>query len=135
MQRILFLCTENSNRSQMAEAFARMHGQGVIEPWSAGSSPSGKVNPKAIAAMAEKGYDLSTHRSKSTREIPPGPYDYVITMGCGDECPWLEGERKEDWGLDDPKAMAPEPFNAVRDEIERRVLGLIEAAAAADSHR
>lgn len=144
MKRVIFLCTENSNRSQMAEAFARLHGDGVVEAWSAGSKPSGQVNPKAIAAMAEKGYDLGRHRSKSTAEAPPGPYDWVITMGCGDEasvrvlrlrdarffpsserCPWLEGRQREDWGLPDPRDLPPAEFNRVRDEIERRVQSLL----------
>ena len=125
MKRVIFLCTENSNRSQMAEAFARIHGRGVVEAWSAGSRPSGAVNPKAVAAMAEKGYDLSRHRSKSTRELPEETWDYVITMGCGDECPWLAGERREDWGLADPKAMPPAEFRQIRDEIERRVRALV----------
>ncbi len=125
MKRIVFLCTENSNRSQMAEAFARIHGKDFLEPWSAGSSPSGVVNPKAIAAMAEKGYDLGRHTSKSTADLPTGPWDYVITMGCGDECPWLAGSHREDWGLPDPKAMPPDDFNQVRDEIESRVQALV----------
>ena len=130
MKKVIFLCTENSNRSQMAEAFAHIHGSTVLEAHSAGSSASGIVNPKAIAAMAEKGYDLGSHRSKSTHDVPPGPYDYVITMGCGDECPWLAGEHREDWGLPDPKTMPPGEFNQVRDEIERRVEKLVESITA-----
>ena len=126
MKRVIFLCTENSNRSQMAEAFTKIHGHGVVEAWSAGSRPSGAVNPKAVAAMAERGYDLSRHRSKSTREVPPGPWDYVITMGCGDECPWLPGERREDWGLPDPGDLPPTQFHRVRDEIEDRVRALVQ---------
>ena len=130
MKRVIFLCTENSNRSQMAEAFARLHGAGVLEAHSAGSAASGVVNPRAIAAMAEKDYDLSSHRSKSTQDVPPGPYDFVITMGCGDQCPWIDGDHREDWGLPDPKAMDPEPFNRVRDEIEDRVRDLVTRASA-----
>ena len=72
MKRVLFVCVENSNRSQMAEAFAKMHGEGVLEAYSAGSAPSGVVNPKAIASLAAVGYDLSTHTSKSLDDIPPG---------------------------------------------------------------
>ena len=130
MKRVIFLCTENANRSQMAEAFARLHGEGVLKPYSAGSKASGAVHPKAIAAMAEKGYDLSSHESKSTTEVPSGPYDYVITMGCGDQCPWIEGTVREDWGLDDPKNMPPELYAEVRDEIEERIRGLIARASA-----
>jgi arsenate reductase len=96
--RVLFVCVENSNRSQMAEAFANIHGTGVVEPASAGSHPSGRVSPRAIAAVREREYDLSLHRSKSLQDVGPGPWDYVITMGCGDECPWVPAARREDWG-------------------------------------
>lgn len=124
--KVLFVCVENSNRSQMAEAFAHLHGSARVEAFSAGSRPSGKVNPKAIAAMKEKGYDLATHRSKSLQEIPQGPYEYVITMGCGDACPWIPARHRDDWALPDPKGMDPGDFNKVRDDIERRVIQLLE---------
>ena len=123
--KLLFVCVENSNRSQMAEAFARMNG---AEAYSAGSRPSGVVNPKAIAAMRERGYDLSTHGSKSLQQIPQGEYDYVVTMGCGDECPFIPARNREDWELPDPKHLEPAEFNKVRDEIERRVKDLITRA-------
>ena len=123
--RLLFVCVENSNRSQMAEAFARMNG---VEAYSAGSRPSGVVNPKAIAAMRERGYDLSQHGSKSLQQIPQGEYDYVVTMGCGDECPFIPARNREDWELPDPKHLEPAEFNKVRDEIERRVKELIARA-------
>src|SRR5262245_8518629 len=97
--RILFVCFENSNRSQMAEAFARRHGAGKIEAFSAGSRPSGIVNPRAIALMAAVGYDLSTHVSKSLDEIPPGSYDVAVTMGCGDACPMVTARRRESWDI------------------------------------
>ncbi|CAN5547696.1 arsenate reductase ArsC [soil metagenome] len=126
MKKILFVCVENSNRSQMAEAFAKIHGKGKIEAYSSGSKPSGKINPKAIAAMKEMGYDLSTHASKSLEEIPKIKYDYAITMGCGDECPNIVAEHRADWKLDDPKNLETVEFNKVRDEIERRVKLLIE---------
>jgi protein-tyrosine-phosphatase len=113
----------------MAEAFARMEGAGVLEAHSAGSRPSGVVNPRAIDAMAELGYDLTTHASKSVDDLPEGPFDYVITMGCGDECPWIEAVERDDWPLPDPKAMPPEEFNRVRDEIRRRVRSLVETAS------
>ena len=125
MTRVAFICIENSNRSQMAEAFARMHGAGLIEPYSAGSRPSGRVNPRAIAAMREVGYDLSTHRSTGAQELPPGEFAYAITMGCGDECAWISARHREDWPIPDPKDLEPDAFNAVRDEIERRVKALI----------
>lgn len=125
MKKILFVCVENSNRSQMAEAFARIHGAGKVEAFSAGSHPSGRVNPKAIAAMEEKGYDLSTHISKSLAEIPQGGYEYVVTMGCGDECPFIPAEHREDWDLPDPRLLDAGEFNRVRDEIELRVVDLL----------
>jgi protein-tyrosine-phosphatase len=123
---VLFVCIENSNRSQMAEAFARMHGHGVIEPASAGSRPSGVVSPKAISAMRECGYDLTRHSSKSLDDVGPGPWDWVVTMGCGDDCPLVRTAHREDWQLPDPKDLPSERFNEVRDEIERRVEALIE---------
>jgi arsenate reductase len=126
MKKILFVCVENSNRSQMAEAFAKIHGKDSVEAYSSGSRPSGKINPKAIAAMKELGYDLNTHTSKSLDEIPQIKYDYAITMGCGDECPFVIAKHREDWKLDDPRNMEPAEFNKVRDEIERRVKALIE---------
>ncbi len=125
MKKILFVCVENSNRSQMAEAFAKMYGKGKLEAYSSGSKPSGIINPKAIAAMKELGYDLTTHNSKSLDKIPKIKYDYAITMGCGDECPLISAEHREDWKLDDPKHMEHEEFNKVRDEIGRRVKDLI----------
>jgi protein-tyrosine-phosphatase len=79
----------------------------------------------AIAAMREKGYDLTRHDSKSLQEIPEGPYEHVITMGCGDACPWIAAAHRDDWVLPDPKEMPPEQFNSVRDDIERRVLELL----------
>jgi arsenate reductase (thioredoxin) len=127
LPRILFVCVENSNRSQMAEAFARMHGEGRVEAFSAGSRPSGRINPRAVRAMAERGYDLTTHRSMGLEEIPQGPYAAVVTMGCGDACPWIPALRREDWALPDPRDMEPEEFNRVRDEIERRVDALLES--------
>ncbi|MBK7183988.1 MAG: arsenate reductase ArsC [Bacteroidetes bacterium] len=125
MKKILFVCVENSNRSQMAEAFAKIHGKGKVEVYSSGSRPSGIINPKAIAAMKEVGYDLTQHDSKSLDEIPKVKYDYAITMGCGDECPFVIADHRDDWKLEDPKHMEPDQFNEVRDEIERRVLDLI----------
>ena len=124
-KRVLFVCVENSCRSQLAEAFTRIHGGDAIEAYSAGSRPSGEVNPKAIAAMRELGYDLSRHRSKSLAEIPGVEYDYAITMGCGDECPLVRARHREDWGVPDPKHMGAGEFRQVRDLIEARVKTLL----------
>jgi len=125
LPRVLFVCVENSNRSQMAEAFARLHGAGGVEAFSAGSRPSGRINPKAIEAMRERGYDLGSHASKSLEEIPQGEYAAAITMGCGDACPMVQAALREDWQLPDPREMDPADFRKVRDEIEARVLALL----------
>ena len=109
----------------MAEAFARMHGAGVVDAFSAGSRPSGEVNPRAVAAMRERGYDLTAHHSTGLGAIPAGHFAAVVTMGCGDACPWVPATIREDWTLPDPRLMEPAEFNAVRDEIEKRVLALL----------
>lgn len=125
MKRVLFVCVENSNRSQMAEAFARMHGGAGVEAWSAGSRPSGKVNPKAARFMAELGYDLGAHRSKSLDEVAGLDFDAVVTMGCGDACPWVPAALREDWALPDPREMDDAAYRAVRDDIGARVRDLL----------
>ena len=122
---VLFVCVENSNRSQMAEAFARIHGHGRFEAYSAGSQPSGRINPAAIQSMAELGYDLSTHRSQSLDAIPRFEFAAVVTMGCGDSCPAVTAGRREDWEIPDPKSMPPEQFREIRDHIETRVRDLL----------
>ncbi|WP_447939178.1 arsenate reductase ArsC [Pseudoxanthomonas mexicana] len=124
IKRVLFVCVENSNRSQMAEAFAHLHGGDQVEALSAGSRPSGQINPKAIRFMEELGYDLTTHASTSLDDIT-GTFDAVITMGCGDNCPWVPASRREDWALPDPKHMDDDGYRAVRDEIGRRVRALL----------
>lgn len=125
MKNLLFVCIENSNRSQMAQAFALMHGKGKVQAYSAGSRPSGKINPKAIAAMRELGYDLSTHDSKSLAEIPDITYEYAVTMGCGDECPYVKAKHRIDWQIPDPRNMNEEEFRAVRNLIEQKVKELL----------
>jgi arsenite methyltransferase len=117
--KVVFVCIENSNRSQMAEAFARM--LGGIEAYSAGSRPSGRVNPKAIEAMRELGYDLAAHQSKSLGDLPDIVFDAAVTMGCGDQCPNLRAARHADWNIPDPKEMPPDQFRAVRDLIGSKV--------------
>ena len=127
MKRLLFVCVENANRSQMSQAFANILGGDKVEAYSAGSRPSGVVNPKAIAAMKELGYDLSTHDSKSLDEVKAfAPFDAVVTMGCGDACPWMPAKRFIDWKIPDPKHMEPEEFNNVRDFIRDKIDGLLK---------
>lgn len=125
MKRVIFVCVENSNRSQMAEAFARIHGTGTVEALSAGSRPSGRINPKAIAAMKEIGYDLTTHSSKGLSDFKGQNFDAAVTMGCGDECPLVNAKRRFDWQIPDPKEMPPEQFREVRDLIEGKVKELL----------
>ena len=121
--KILFVCIENSNRSQMAEAFAKMTG---VSAYSAGSRPSGKINAKAVAAMKEIGYDLSRHWSKSLDEVEKfAPFDVVVTMGCGDACPWMPAAKFIDWNIPDPKEMDEKNFKQVRDLIKTKVKELI----------
>jgi len=125
MKRVLFVCVENANRSQMAEAFARLHGGDAVEAASAGSRPSGRINPKAIAAMQEVGYDLAAHESKGLEEFNGTAVDVAVTMGCGDNCPLVVATRREEWQIPDPRDMSPEEFRGVRDLIEQKVLALL----------
>jgi protein-tyrosine-phosphatase len=125
VKKVLFVCVENACRSQIAEAFAKIHGKGLVDAFSSGSSPSGKVNEKAVAAMKETGYELSEHVSKSLSEIPDIEYDYVITMGCGDRCPFVNARKREDWKIPDPKDMDEDDFRKVRDMIEDAVKKLL----------
>jgi arsenate reductase len=129
--RFLFVCVENSCRSQMAEGFARLHGGGRIEAFSAGSRPSGEINETAVALMKEKGVDLGVQRSKGLGELPPGKWAAVVTMGCGDACPSLPADRRLDWALPDPKRLPLAEFRKVRDEIEARVTSLIAEVTSA----
>jgi protein-tyrosine-phosphatase len=126
-RRVIFVCVENSNRSQMAEAFARIHGGDTVEAFSSGSRPSGRVNPKAVAAMKEIGYDLTAHTSKGLDGFNGQEFDAAVTMGCGDECPLVLAKQRVDWQIPDPKELPPEKFNEVRDLIERKVKELLAA--------
>ena len=131
-KKLLFVCVENANRSQMSQAFARMLGGEKVEAYSAGSRPSGVVNPKAIAAMKELGYDLTSHDSKSLQEVEQfAPFDVVVTMGCGDACPWMPAKEFIDWQIPDPKHMEPAEFNTVRDYIRDQVKALLTKLAVA----
>jgi protein-tyrosine-phosphatase len=127
VKKVVFVCVENANRSQMAEAFARIHGAGKVEAYSAGSRPSGRVNPKATLAMRELGYDLTTHTSKGLDDFNGKQVDLAVTMGCGDECPLLLAKQKVDWQIPDPRDMTPEQFREVRNLIETKVKELIQS--------
>ncbi len=123
---VLFVCVENSNRSQMAQAFAKIYGGDRVAAHSAGSRPSGKVNPKAVAAMAELGYDLSTHSSKGLEPFNGQTIDAAVTMGCGDACPLVNAKQRIDWQIPDPREMPPEEFRKVRDLIGEKVKALLQ---------
>jgi protein-tyrosine-phosphatase len=129
MKKLLFVCIENSNRSQMAEAFAKMHGKDRVEAFSAGSHPSGRINPKAIEAMNEAGYDLTGHSSKSSDDFKEYSFEYVVTMGCGDECPFIPAVHRVDWDIPDPRNMDKDEFRKVRDLIEEKVKQLLKVVA------
>jgi protein-tyrosine-phosphatase len=127
--RLLFVCIANSCRSQMAEGFAAALGRGRVTVASAGSRPAGQVDPRAIRFMAEKGVSLSNQRSKGLDDLPPGvTWDWIVTMGCGDACPWLPARHRLDWDLPDPKSLDDGGFREVRDRIEGLVRGLVAEA-------
>ena len=127
-KKILFVCVENSNRSQMSQAFAKMYGENNVDAYSAGSKPSGKINPKAIAAMKELGYDLTSHQSKSLKEVEQyAPFEAVITMGCGDACPWMPAKAFLDWEIPDPRDMNEEDFCKIRNLLKEKVQALLSA--------
>jgi arsenate reductase len=119
--RILFVCIENACRSQMAEGFAKFYAKGKIEVFSAGSNPSGKVDQTAIEVMKEKGIDISDQKSKGFKELPYKDFDYVITMGCGDVCPFVPAKQRIEWEIEDPKGKSKEGFREARGMIEKKV--------------
>jgi arsenate reductase len=125
MPRVLFVCIENACRSQMAAGFARKYGANHVEVHSAGSKPADAVNPRAIAIMAERGCDISTEVPKPLSALADQAFDAVVTMGCGDACPWVPARIREDWALPDPKHLDDEAFRAIRDEIEQLVQRLL----------
>jgi arsenate reductase (thioredoxin) len=122
---VLFVCVHNAGRSQMAAAFVNHLSQGAVEVRSAGSQPADQVNPAAVQAMAEVGIDIAAQRPKILTDHAVRESDVVITMGCGDACPWYPGKRYEDWVLEDPAGKGVEAVRPIRDEIRRRVETLI----------
>jgi arsenate reductase len=124
-KRVLFVCVENCNRSQMAEAFARIYGAGQVEAYSAGCNPAECVHPKAIAAMKELGYDMRQHNPKGLSAFPDIEFDVAVTMGCEDQRLILKAKLREDWNIACPKAMPPDQFQVVRDEIKELVRDLL----------
>lgn len=125
MPSVVFLCVHNAGRSQMAAGFARELGGPDLEVFSGGSNPGSTVNPVAVQAMAERDVDISTQVPERWTDEIVAAADVVVTMGCGDECPWFSGVRYEDWELDDPAGLGIEAVRPIRDEIEARVKVLV----------
>ena len=122
---VLFVCVHNAGRSQMAAGFMQHLGKGRVDVLSAGSAPKDSINPVAIEAMAELGIDIANNVPKILTTEAVQASDVVITMGCGDACPYYPGKRYEDWVLEDPAGQGIEPVRVIRDEIKRRVEELL----------
>ena len=118
---IMFVCVHNAGRSQMAAGFMRELGGDRVEVLSAGSAPKDSINPVAVEAMAELGIDIANQKPKVLTPEAVQQSDVVITMGCGDACPYYPGKRYEDWKLDDPAGQGIDPVRVIRDEIKARV--------------
>jgi arsenate reductase (thioredoxin) len=124
MKRVLFVCVHNAGRSQMAAGLLRDLAGDDVRVETAGSAPGDEINPMAVAVMAERGIDLSAEFPKPLRDEAVREADVVITMGCGDECPFYPGKRYEDWELEDPAGKDLETVRRIREEIEQRVRAL-----------
>lgn len=124
---IVFVCFGNACRSQMAEGWGRHLGGDEWEAYSAGSNPAGWVAPHSVRVMAEKGIDIAGHYSKGVGELPIQEFDYVVTMGCGDNCPTLKAGTRLDWQIPDPVGQSEEVFRQVRDDLEKRIRNLLGA--------
>jgi arsenate reductase (thioredoxin) len=121
-KRVLFVCVENSCRSQMAEGLAKEFVQDKVAAYSAGSNPSGLVNPDAVAVMKEIGIDISNQKSKGFLDLPYQKFDYIITMGCKDVCPFYPAQEKIDWQITDPKGKGLDFFREIRNLIKDAII-------------
>lgn len=126
MKKILFVCVENSCRSQLAEALAKFHGHGKFEIYSAGSHPSGRIHPVTVQILAEKGISLAGQFSKGLNDLPVYEWDVVVTMGCGDHCPSIRAQKKLDWNIPNPGSQDLNFFRKIRDDIEMKIKKLFE---------
>jgi arsenate reductase len=124
MARVLFVCLHNAGRSQMSAALLARAADGEYEVRSAGTAPAERVHPQVLEAMGELGVDLSDHTPRKLTREDAEWADVVVTMGCGDECPFIPGKRYIDWDLEDPQGKPIEEVRRIRDEIARRVEGL-----------
>jgi len=132
-KKVLFICVENACRSQMAEGFARFYGYRFLEAYSAGSNPSGEINADAVEVMREAGIDISGQSSKGFRNLAERDFDYVITMGCQDQCPFIPSKKNVEWDIDDPKGKSMYFFRQVREKVREKVKGLIKAIIAEEA--
>ncbi|MEQ6902167.1 arsenate reductase ArsC [Nocardioides sp. YIM 152588] len=123
---VLFLCVHNAGRSQMALGFLQHYAGDAAIGWSGGSEPGDRVNEAAVAAMAEREIDIAQEYPKPWTDEVVRAADVVVTMGCGDACPYFPGKRYEDWALDDPAGLEVDDVRPIRDEVERRVLALLD---------
>ena len=123
---VLFVCVHNAGRSQMAAGYLQHLAGDRIDVLSAGSQPADGVNPVAVAAMAEEGIDIASAQPKVLTPDAVRASDVVVTMGCGDECPYFPGKRYEDWVLDDPAGQGIDAVRPIRDEIRRRIENLVD---------
>lgn len=122
---VLFVCVHNAGRSQMAAGYLRHFAGDRIEVRSAGSMPADQINPTAVAAMLEEGIDITTEQPKILTTEAVQASDVVITMGCGDACPYFPGKRYEDWKLDDPAGQGIDAVRPIRDDIKSRIANLV----------
>src|SRR4030042_1554428 len=125
-KKIVFVCVENARRSQMAQGFAEALGQGKIEVYSAGSSPSSQIDPLVIEVMKEKGIDLSGKRPKGLNDLPPVEMDYLVTMGCEETCPACLAKKIIEWEIPDQKGKPIDEVRRIRDALEAKVKVLLE---------
>ena len=130
MANVLFVCLHNAGRSQMSQALFERETGGAHEARSAGTTPGERVHPEVVEAMRELGIDLADRRPQPLTDDLSRWADVVVTMGCGDECPYLPGKRYIDWDLDDPKGRPVEEVRAIRDDIAQRVRALVEELGA-----
>jgi protein-tyrosine-phosphatase len=127
MKRVLFVCRQNAGRSQMAQAFAEMHGDGCLLAYSAGSEPAQMIHPEVVEAMSGKGIDLSGKRPRKVTDMSDLSFDVVITMGCGDTCQTIEADHRLDWNVDDPAGLSRVEIDRIRDQIEGKVIELVRS--------
>lgn len=127
---VLFVCVHNAGRSQIASGYLEHLAGDRIDVFSAGSQPADQINPAAVAVMAEEGIDIAGSKPKLLAESTVQAADVVITMGCGDECPYFPGKRYEDWELDDPAGLGVDAVRPIRDQIKQRVERLVSELAA-----